>query len=70
MKQELLDMAVSALVASLLSNVNEESVRRAFDSILDRIENIVADTENKYDDAAILPVVDMVRTALSIPDND
>jgi len=40
------------------------------DELLDWIENKVAATDNKIDDALILPVIKDIRERYNIPDND
>lgn len=40
------------------------------DKLFDFIEDAVADSETKIDDATVLPVIKMLRRTLNIPDND
>jgi len=45
-------------------------VEKLGDFLLDQLENYVQKTDNKTDDALVLPVIKGLRIALNIPDND
>ena len=47
-----------------------ETLKALGDMILDFCEDFVLGTNSKVDDALVLPVCQMIRTALDIPDND
>ena len=40
------------------------------DKLIDKVENEIADSENKIDDKYLLPAIDRLRAEFNIPDND
>jgi len=40
------------------------------DALIDLVEQAIADSENKYDDRYVVPILKAVRIILDIPDND
>lgn len=68
MRKKMIELLLMNLVKILTVNLTEDSVKEGLDSIFDRIEEIVSDTENAYDDAVIIPVLNALRSALDIPD--
>ena len=68
---------LNVMVASLLSaeiiqdlgNKGIEIYQLKSDEQLDRLENYIKGTENKYDDK-LLPLIAAFRKAANIPDND
>ena len=61
---------IAQLVNALLMILNEEVMKKAIDNLLDFIEDFVADTENKVDDALVLPLCRRIRETFDVPDND
>ena len=61
---------VASLLTALLKMLKPETVRYAVDKLLDIIEDAVAKSPNKYDDAVVLPLCVTIRQALNVPDND
>jgi hypothetical protein len=59
-----------ALIGMFVNLLSPENLRKFADLVLDAIENKVEATENKWDDAVILPMCQTVRDAFNIPDND
>lgn len=47
-----------------------ENVKGALDSLIDKLEEIIAKSETSIDDKLVLPILKKVREALNIPDND
>jgi len=47
-----------------------ESLKVLGDMILDFVEDFVMGTASEIDDALVLPVCNMIRSALDIPDDD
>ncbi len=47
-----------------------EAMQDIGDTILDFAEDYVLGTKSKIDDAVVLPVCDLIRATLNIPDND
>ena len=66
MKTKILTM----LLEYLLSALTPELMRKAIDQLLDIAEQAAADSENKVDDAIVLPLCAMIRESFDIPDND
>jgi len=58
------------LIGLLLGTLSPDLLRACADKLLDVIEDAVAASPNKIDDAAALPICKMIREAFSIPDND
>ena len=56
------------ILAAFQGSVDE--LRKLGDFILDFGEDYVLGTVSKIDDALVLPVFNMIRIALDIPDND
>ncbi len=63
-------MDLKAMVAALLGLLPDETVKQFIDAGLDSIETAVAKSENKIDDAVVLAIVNKLRSACNIPDND
>jgi len=61
---------INSFVQTLLLMLDNATVKRSVDSMLDVIEDAVADSETKTDDAIIIPLMQRIREALEIPDND
>lgn len=61
---------IAALMGALLRLLTPEVVKIGIDKFLDVVEDAVAKSGNKIDDAIILPLIGNIRTALNIPDND
>ena len=61
---------VYALVAAMKAMLTPEVVKGVIDRAFDYVEDKVAASETKIDDYTILPLLQGLRTALSIPDND
>ena len=58
------------LLPMLLSLVTPDVLKKGLDSLLDFIESSVEKSDNKIDDAIVLPLCKVIRDALNIPDND
>lgn len=61
---------IGALVRELLKLLPKDAVKAFIDGGLDRLEDHVVKTENKVDDAAVLPLCAKIREIFDIPDND
>lgn len=58
------------LVGMLLERVKSEEVKKWIDAGIDLLEDKIVETPNKVDDMVVLPVLKILREAMSIPDND
>ena len=61
---------ISTLLTHLLAAMPPDFVKIMLDRLFDLIEDYVAETANKVDDATVLPIIAMLRSSLDIPDND
>jgi hypothetical protein len=61
---------IGALLRELLKKVDPETVRELVDGLLDKIEDKVAVTPNKWDDATVQPIIDTLRTLCAIEDKE
>ena len=61
---------IKQIVVLLLNLVPKEKFKEVVDTLLDKIETLVEDSETEIDDAIILPLVDKIRELLDVPDND
>lgn len=58
------------LMPALLKLLKPEILKSAIDAMLDKIESAVEGSENKVDDAMVLPLCKVIRESFNIPDND
>lgn len=70
MGSELLLAVVKSLVATILSVLSPEQAKALIDKAFDMVEEKVAASPNKWDDAVALPMLQALRTILNVPDND
>lgn len=61
---------VTTLIGLILKTLTPEMLKSFADMLLDWVEDAVENSENKIDDATILPLCAMIRSAFDIPDND
>jgi hypothetical protein len=66
MKETLIKLLVQALLVFL----SGEQLKKFADMILDWVENSVVGTGSSSDDAIVLPIINAIRVAFNIPDND
>lgn len=65
-KEIIIQQAVTALIGSL----PPELLRDSADQVLDVLERAIEQSDTKIDDAVVLPLIRLLRTSFSIPDND
>lgn len=58
------------LVPMLLGLLSPDMLKKGMDALLDVIENSVASSNNKIDDAIVLPLCKLIRDTFNIEDND
>lgn len=61
---------ISQIIALLLSLLGKEAFKNAVDKLLDSVEQSVFDSDNKIDDAIVLPLCKKARELLDVPDDD
>jgi hypothetical protein len=66
----MIEMALVHGVPFLLAQLDEATMKRAADGLLDVIEDAVESTPNKIDDAVVLPLVRKLRQAFDVADLD
>jgi len=66
MKAQLMAM----LVGLIMKLFTPELLRSFLDMVLDFVENKVEGTASKVDDALVLPLCNMIRSAYGVPDDD
>ena len=65
-KHIIIQQAVQAIIAALPPQLLTESA----DRLLDVIENMIEASDTKVDDTVVMPLIKLLRTSFSIPDND
>lgn len=58
------------MLTAVLEKLPDDVVKKALDRLLDVIEDAIEKSENKIDDALVLPALQFIREQLGIPDND
>lgn len=61
---------IANLVNALLATLSPTALKNIVDSLLDMAEDAIKASETQLDDAAILPLIQAIRAAFDIPDND
>ncbi|HHJ14277.1 MAG TPA: hypothetical protein ENJ79_07850 [Gammaproteobacteria bacterium] len=61
---------IEKLLQVLLGLLDEDTLKRAADAVLDAAEDAVKGSKSGMDDAIVLPLLGAIRTAFDIPDND
>lgn len=61
---------ITNLVSVLLAMLTPTALKNIVDGMLDMIEDAVNISENQIDDAVIKPLIQTIRNAFDIPDND
>lgn len=60
----------TTLIGMILKLLTPELLKQAMDTMLNFIEDKVLYTDNKVDDALVLPLCKLIRATFDIPDND
>lgn len=68
MKEKILSYFITTVVKTFLSSLTPQQIKRELDKLLDRIEDLVQDSENQLDDS-LLPVLRFVRDVFDVPDD-
>lgn len=59
---------LKALMSIVVKTLSEELLKKLADKIIDFVEDAVIDSDNKIDDAVVLPILKQVREAFDIKD--
>lgn len=63
--------AIGRLISTLLDFIkNDDEIKEIVDAFLDKVEDKVKNSPNKFDDVAIGSCVTLIRKTMNIPDND
>ena len=61
---------INLLMPTLLALIPDDIMRIALDKLIDSIEDAIAQSETRIDDALVLPILSALRVKLQVPDND
>lgn len=61
---------VNAMLPTLMALIPDDIMQTALDKLLDAVEDAIAKSETKVDDALVLPLLAALRQKLDVPDND
>lgn len=67
MKDKLINFIITRAVEAIMSSMSQEQVKRSLDKLIDHLEELVLESENKFDDN-ILPFMRFIRETLDVPD--
>jgi len=68
--KKIIELALPKLIEILISMIKPEKVEKLADKALDWCEEAVKRSDNEYDDAIIIPLLNIIREAFEIKDND
>lgn len=60
---------IGTIVSGLVSALPDDIVKKGIDDLLDVVEDAVAKTSTKIDDMTVLPLIQVLRHQLDIPDD-
>ena len=69
-KENIKEWIIEELFKLLIKNLTEEVIKGAIDKMFDYIEEKVAESGTELDDKYVLPIINAIRGALDIPDED
>lgn len=55
---------IRTLIAILLDMLSPEIIAKALNDMLDSLEELIENSETKYDDRVIIPILQMIRDLL------
>ena len=61
---------INLLMPTLLALIPDDIMKIALDRLIDSIEDAIAKSPTKVDDALVLPILSALRVKLQVPDND
>ncbi len=61
---------IAELLAVALKNLSADAFKKVIDAALDKVEDAVTSSPNKWDDALVLPLATKIRELLQVEDND
>ena len=61
---------INLLMPTLLALIPDDIMKTALDKLIDSVEDAIAKSPTKVDDALVLPILSALRVKLQVPDND
>lgn len=61
---------INLLMPTLMALLPDDIMKIGLDKLLDSIEDAIAKSPTKVDDALVLPILSALRVKLQVPDND
>lgn len=61
---------INLLMPTLLALIPDDIMKIGLDKLLDSIEDAIAQSPTRVDDALVLPILSALRVKLKVPDND
>lgn len=61
---------INLLMPTLLALLPDDIMKIGLDKLLDSVEDAIAKSPTKVDDALVLPILSALRVKLQVPDND
>lgn len=58
------------LFNQLLGAMTPEVIKKVVDAAIDKVEELIADSNTQTDDKVLIPIIKLIRTTFDIPDND
>ena len=65
-----MNQIITSILSAILALLSEDKFKAVVDSLLDKVEDLVEKSDNKIDDAIVLPLCKKLRELLDVPDND
>lgn len=62
------ELMIKTLISIAMKMLTEENIKELADKVIDFVEEKVEASENKIDDAMVLPILKQVRSAFDIED--
>lgn len=61
---------INLLMPTLMALLPDDIMKIGLDKLIDSIEDAIAKSPTKVDDALVLPILSALRIKLQVPDND
>jgi len=61
---------IKQMLNLLFTLLPKDKFNEVVDGLLDKLEDTIEESENKWDDSLALPLITKIRELLNIPDND
>ena len=68
--ETLLKLLAPIIIQIIESILTPENIKKYADKLFDLLEDVIEDSETEWDDKTILPIIELFRAGLNIPDND